>query len=442
MQLFREIGLLSSTFLVIGNIIGIGIFTTSGLIAAEVGNSPWLLGVWVVGGMLALIGAICYSLLSLQTPHAGGEYAFLYPSYGPLTAFLAGWASLVIGFSGPLASAALGLAAYLAPFFPLQLSEDPLTQKGMAALTLLCVSLFLSVGLKFGNRLHSTITVFNLGLAIGFATLVLYRAPVSENLRPMMQGGSPSIDLPSLGSAIIMVMFAYSGWNAAVYIAEEIRRPQRYIPGALLLGTGTVIITYALMNLAYFGTVPFSQIEGEIAVAHITALTAFGARGSIIVTALILFSILSSITAMSITGPRVYFAMSRNRLFPQWLAQVHEKKKIPLKSIWFQTAIALGLIAIGTLPQILIYSGFVLLLFSTLTVSVLFMSRNQNRAHPQFWILYRLLPAIFVLTNTVVLVYAAVSKPTETLAGIIALALGLPVYFYYRSKRLSADLAA
>jgi APA family basic amino acid/polyamine antiporter len=129
MQLFREIGPLSATFLVVGNIIGIGIFTTTGLIAAEIGNSPWLLGVWVLGGFLSLIGATCYSLLSTRIPQAGGEYAFLYPSYGPFVAFLSGWASLLIGFSGPIAAYALALIAYLGPFLPPQLFEDPLIQK-------------------------------------------------------------------------------------------------------------------------------------------------------------------------------------------------------------------------------------------------------------------------------------------------------------------------
>ncbi|MFQ5929538.1 MAG: APC family permease [Acidobacteriota bacterium] len=434
MQLFREVGLLSSTFLVVGNIIGIGIFTTSGLIAAETGSSPWLVGVWVLGGFLALIGAICYSLLSVQRPLAGGEYAFLYPSYGPFAAFLSGWASLLIGFSAPIAASALGLAAYMSPFFPSEISEHPLAQKGIAELILLCISIFLTVGLKFGNRLHSVITMFNLALTIGFATLVLRRAPVMQNLEPIIGGRSSSLDLPALGSAIVMVMFAYSGWNAAAYIAEEIRRPQRYIPGALLLGTGTVIVVYLLMNLAYFGAVPLAQLQGEIAVAEVTALATFGTEGMIIVNVLILFSILSSITAMSIAGPRVYFAMSRDHLFPKWLAEVDQKKKIPLKSIWFQSLIALILVGVGTFRQILIYSGFILLLFSTLTVSVLFMTRNGKDDHPYFWILYRFLPALFVLINTVVLVNAAVSNPKETLAGIITLALGIPVYFYYRGR--------
>ena len=433
MQLFREVGLLSATFLVIGNIIGIGIFTTTGLIAAEIGNSPWLLGVWILGGFLALIGATCYSLLSSRIPQAGGEYAFLYPSYGPFAAFLAGWASLLIGFSAPIAAYALALVAYLSPFLPSGLFEHTLIQKGTAGLTLLGISFLMVLGLRFGNRFHSAMTLLTLGLTIGFATLVLLRTPVLQNMDPIL-AGNLSPDLPSLGSAIVMVMFAYSGWNAAAYIAEEVRRPTVYIPGALLLGTAIVIVVYFSMNLAYFGSLPLSQIAGEIAIAEITALAAFGPEGRVMVNILVLFAILSSITAMSIAGPRVYFAMSRNHLFPAWLAEVDEKRKIPLKSILFQTAIALVLVAIGTFRQLLLYSGFILLLFLTLTVSTLFMVRKE-KDNPYFWILYRLLPGLFVLINAVVLVSAAVSNPAETLAGGVTLLLGVPVYFYYKGKQ-------
>jgi len=197
MQLFREIGLLPATFLVIGNIIGIGIFSTSGLIAAELGSSPWLLGVWILGGFLALIGATCYSLLSIRIPQAGGEYAFLYPSYGPFAAFLSGWASLLIGFTAPIAAAALGLAAYVSPFLPTHLFEHSLTEKAIAALTILCISFCMVMGLRFGNQFHSVITLLNLGLTIGFATLVIFRTPALQNLEPIFEGSSSSPDLPS-----------------------------------------------------------------------------------------------------------------------------------------------------------------------------------------------------------------------------------------------------
>ncbi len=435
MQLFREVGFLAATLLVIGNIIGIGIFTTSGLIATEVGNSPWLLGVWLIGGMLALIGAICYSVLAVRTPQAGGEYAFLYPSYGPLPAFLSGWASLIIGFSAPIAASALGLVIYQGPFLPDFVSRSTLLQKCLAALTIMFISWLLFWGLKFGNRLHGIITLFNLALTFGFASAVLWLAPTSENLEPIFTGNSAPVDPSSLGQAIVLVMFSYSGWNAAAYMAEEIRRPSRYIPGALLLGTGTVILAYLLMNLAYFGAVPLSQLQGELAVAEITAQTIFPTQASIFVTTLVLFSILSSITAMSIAGPRVYFAMSRNRLLPSWLSEIDEKRKIPMKSILFQAAVAISMVAIGTFREILLFAGVILMLFSTLTVSVLLRIPREKINSFQFWILYRLLPGIFVLINTTILINVAFGSPRETAAGFLTLMAGLPLYFFYRHQK-------
>ena len=432
MRLFREIGLASSVFLVVGNIIGIGIFTTSGLIAAEVGNSVWLIGVWVLGGVLALIGAVCYSILGVRIPRAGGEYAFLYPCYGPLPAFLSGWTSLLIGFSAPIAASALGLAHYLRSFLPLQISGHAVTPKVVATLVLLSVTLLLSLGLKFGTRIHSLFTLVNFALVVAFAFLVLGNSAGSPNLGLALQRGLFDVHLPSLGSALVLVMFAYSGWNAAAYVAEEIRAPERTIPVALILGTLAVIVAYVFINLAYFSAVPLAALEGKIAVAEIAASKTLGTMGLTLVSTLIAVSILSSLTAMSIAGPRVYFAMSRDRLFPGWMAEVHEKKKIPLKSIWFQSGVAAALIALGTLYQILLYSGFILLLFATLTVSTLLTVKKADKG--LFWARYRLLPGIFVATNTGILISAVISHPAETLTGLVTVALGLPVFWYYRRE--------
>ena len=434
MKLFREVGLLSSTFLVIGNVIGIGIFTTPGLIAAEIGAGVWLLGVWILGGLLALIGAGCYAVLSIQIPKAGGEYAFLYPTYGPCSAFLAGWTSLLMGFAAPIAAGALGLSHYLVSSLGSTSSENSLVLKGTAAFVLLAVTLLLTIGLKFGNRIHSTVTLFNLALIVGFSAFVLWRAPIAQNLEPILGQTHPGFDLPSLATAMVMVMFSFSGWNAAAYLAEEIREPERNIPAALVLGTVTVTLIYLLINLAYFSSAPLSELAGQVAVAEVAAQAVFETGGTLLTNVLILFSILSSMTAMSIAGPRVYFAMSRNRLFPQWLAEVHQEKKIPLRSIWFQSSVALLLIAVGTLREILIYSGFILLFFATLTVSTLLVKRRQLTAALSFPFLYPLLPALFVLVNSAVLVNAAISNPKETVAGLLTVASGLPVYLYYRKR--------
>jgi APA family basic amino acid/polyamine antiporter len=248
------------------------------------------------------------------------------------------------------------------------------------------------------------------------------------------------VDLSSLGAAVVMVMFGYSGWNAAAYVAEEVRDPKRNIPSALLLGTSGVIVAYLLVNVAYFGGAPWVKLTGQIAVAEVAASETLGTVGSSFLTLLILSSILSSLTAMSIAGPRVYFAMSRDKLFPGWLSHVDPKRKLPIKAICFQSVIALILIAVARFGEILLYAGTILILFTTLTVSVLLTCKRVRRGVAS-WVLYRLLPSVFVLTNIAVLVTAAYSRWQEALAGVATVAAGLPVYWYYKSRKGAQGLA-
>ncbi len=434
MQLFREISLGSSTLIVIGNIIGVGIFTTSGLVAAELGESRWLIGVWLLGGALALIGALCYSALARETPRAGGEYAFLYPAFGPLIAFYAGWASLLIGFSAPIAAGSIGLAAYASPLLPFSTSGE-LASKTTSVVVLLLVTVCISSGLKFGTRLHSLLTVLNLGLLILFASATLWRSGSSSHLAAAVEsqtdaGGS----LATLGSTVIFVMFAYSGWNAAAYVAEEIREPRVNIPVALVSGTVVVIGAYLLINLAYFSAVPVAELSGKIAVAEVVARASFGPWGSRLLSLLIGTSIISSITAMSIAGPRVYFAMARDGLLPVTLSRVDSRRKVPTHAIWFQAGVAAILILIASFQQILLSAGVVMVFFTTITVATLLKGRHQEGRPLVFLTFRRILPLLFMGINVAILISAWMTHTRECVAGLIAVLLGTPVYFLYRSR--------
>lgn len=423
MQLYREIGVAGATLLVVGNIIGIGIFTTSGLISRQLGPSPWLLGVWLLGALIALIGAVCYARLGSIFPQAGGEYAFLRPTYGAAAAFLSGWTSLIIGFTAPLAASALGLAFYLRALLPGNLPEDGWGVRLIALSALAMVACLISFGLKTGAGIHSAITILNLLLVAGFAMTVLSRSGAG-NLEAALAGSLVPVALPDLGSAVILVMFTFSGWNAAAYIAEEIRSPERNLPRALLAGTLLVAALYVVINLAYLAANPLTQLAGVIPVAELTASAVLGPTGRSVVNLLILVSILSSLTAMSIAGPRVYYAMSRDGLFPGWLSRVDPVRKAPVRSLWFQTAVAGLLVLVGDFYQILVYSGFVLILFATLTVSALYRVSRQ-----------RVLPTVFILINTGILLSAVRANPWEALAGIVTVLAGLPVYAYFRRRQ-------
>ena len=436
MKLFRELSLASAMLLVVGNVIGTGIFTTTGLIAQEVSNPTWLLGVWLAGGILSLLGALCYAQLGAHIPKAGGEFAFLYPYYGPLIAFLSGWTSLIIGFSGPIAAATLGLIVYLTPYLPLSLNAlDP---RMLATIILLLVTGLVSIGLSFSVRLHSVVTILNVVLLASFSYIILSYRRHAGVLSELSHARSWTMeDLAPTASALVLVLFSYSGWNAAIYIAEEIRNPARNLPRSLILGTGLVTILYLAVNLAYLSALPLSLLKGEIAVAQ-AVTAAVLPSGTWLMTLLILVSILSSITAMSIAGPRVYFAMSRSHLFPSWLGKVDVKRKIPLMAIWFQSSVALTILWLSTLRQILLFSGFALVLFSTLAVSVLLRIPLKSDINLTNWSIHRLLPWTFVLTNTLILISVALSHPMETLSGLGMVAAGLPMYLFYR-KHLSAN---
>ncbi len=435
MQLFREISLGSSTLIVIGNIIGVGIFTTSGLVAGELGESRWLIGVWLVGGVLALMGALCYSTLARETPRAGGEYAFLYPAFGPLIAFYAGWASLLIGFSAPIAAGSIGLVAYAGPLLPFSTSGE-LASKATSVVVLLLVTAGISSGLRSGTRLHSLLTVLNLGLLILFASAVLWQSSSSSHLAAVLdsQTEAGGFSLATLGSTIIFVMFVYSGWNAAAYVAEEVRDPRMNVPVALVSGTVVVIGGYLLINLAYFSAVPVAELRGKIAVAEVVAKASFGPWGSHLLSLLVGTSIVSSITAMSIAGPRVYFAMARDGLLPEVLSRVDSRRKVPTHAIWFQAAVAVILILIASFQQILLSAGVVMVFFTTITVATLLKGPRKEGRPLVFLVFWRILPLLFIGINVVILVSASITHTRECVAGLIAVLLGTPVYFLYRSR--------
>ncbi len=435
MQLFREISLGSSTLIVIGNIIGVGIFTTSGLIAGELGESRWLIGVWLAGGVLALMGALCYSVLARQTPRAGGEYAFLYPAFGPLVAFYSGWASLLIGFSAPIAAGSIGLAVYLRPLLPFFIEGD-FALKMTSVVVLLLVTAGISSGLRFGTGLHALLTVLNLGLLILFASATLWQSGSSSHLAAAIGSQTPqdSVSVATLGSTVIFVMFAYSGWNAAAYVAEEVRDPRVNIPLALVCGTVVVIAAYLLINLAYFSAVPVAELAGEIAVAEVVSRASFGPWGSRLLALLIGTSIISSITAMSIAGPRVYFAMARDGLLPETLSRVDPRRKVPTHAIWFQTAVAVILILIARFQEILLSAGVVMVFFTTITVATLLKRGQSKKRSPAFLVFRRILPLLFIGINIAILISASITHTKECVAGLVAVLLGTPVYFLYRRR--------
>jgi APA family basic amino acid/polyamine antiporter len=452
----RSLGPLDAAAVVISNVIGVGIFTVPGIVAQMVVHPLWMLAAWLAGGLLAFAGANAYAELAARIPRAGGEYVYLRAGFGPLAAFLTGWTSFIAGFSGAIAAGAVGFAEYFGRYAPVAGETRPFltlplyvvtlefSPRAMVALLVLFAITVVHIrGLGPGRALQNTLTVLKLaalvaliglGFAIGSGSAWNFAAPAAP---PQPAGWL---------LALIPVMFTYSGWNAAAYLAEEIREPGRNVPRALALGTGAVVALYLLLNALYLYALPPDQLAGTIRTGDIAAEALFGPRGAQLLTPLILVGLAGSISAMVLAGPRVYFAMARDALFPAAAARVHPRFQTPAVAIAAQSAWSALLILSGTFDQLLLYTGFAVVLFAGLAVLALFFIRRSaarastpDTLHPtphsfRCWG-YPVAPAIFVLASFAMCANAIHRDPRPSLSGLVLMAAGLPLYWWFRRRR-------
>jgi APA family basic amino acid/polyamine antiporter len=466
-QLERSLGTLDAAAIVISNVIGVGIFTVPGIVAQMVRQPLALLGVWLAGGVLAFAGANAYAELAARHPRAGGEYVYLREGFGPLAAFLTGWTSFVAGFSGAIAAGAVGFAAYLGRYFPAAADARPwctlppatagrlpflhleISPRAIVALALIFgISAVHIRGLGPGKVLQNSlaglkvvalVVLIGLGFAFGAGSM--------QHLR----GSAAAVRPASWLLALVPVMFTYSGWNAAAYVAEEVREPSRRVPRALALGTGIVVVLYLLLNVLYLYALPAERMAGVIETGDVAAEALFGPRGASAaggLTALILLALAGGISAMVLAGPRVYFAMARDGLFLPAAARIHARYHTPAIAILAQAIWSALLVLSGTFEQLLTYTGFAVVLFSGLAVLALFLLRlpqapsRGRRASPdqvaatspapyRAWG-YPVAPSLFVLASFAMVVNAIQENPGPSLAGVAVIAAGIPLYFWFR----------
>ena len=460
----RRLGPLDAAAVVVSNVIGGGILFTPPLVAAAVPH-PWLfLAVWVAGGALALAGAMAYAELAALRPRAGGEYVYLRAAYGRLAAFLTGWTSFVAGFSGAIAAAAMVLAFYVGRFVPaaadstpiltLPLPWVPLVVSNQTIVALAAIALLSWVHLRgvgpgrvVGNVLAtlkvSALLIFiALGLTIGDGSAANLRQATGE-----VGGGAWLL-------ALIPVMFTYSGWNAAAYIAEEIRDPGRNVPKALALGTAAVIAIYVLLNLLYLFVMPvgeLARVEGSV--LDVIADRLLGQMAGNVMGIVSIISIAATISAMTFAGPRVYYAMARDGMFLPAAARVHRRYKTPAVSIVSQALWSSLLVLSGSADTLTRYTGFAVVLFAGIAVAALFVLRHREPDAPRpFRALgYPLAPGIFAVAMALIVANALWTDLVVPIvrnqpwgpsaAGLIIIALGLPVYFLF-GRREPASPAA
>jgi APA family basic amino acid/polyamine antiporter len=439
----RELGLFSLTNIVIANMIGAGVLTLAGFLLVELQNPLLMMVLWLVGGVGALCGAICYGQLSAAFPLAGGEYIFLSRLFHPLAGFLSGWISFFVGFSAPIAAAALATVEYLTRAFPAILgsgvfpgSTAGVILKKFYAMAIIAIfTLVHDRGVRFGARVQNGLTVIKIAgiflfIAAGFAF-------GKGDLGHLFQGRGLSFDFSqckSIGLSFLWIMFAYCGWNASAYIGSEARTPKKNLPRSLLLGTTVVIALYLALNLLYVYAIPGAEISGTASIAGLAAAKLFGRSLEQIVSVFIAFALFSSLSAYIMLGPRVYFSMARDGLFFRFAGRVHPRFKVPTRSIRFQGMIAAGMVFVGTFDQLLTYLGFALGIFPILAVIGVFKLKQRGMLAGKISF-FPLAPVFFIMISALMLILSFLERPHESLVAIATLLLGIPLYFFVFQKK-------
>jgi len=446
----REVGLFSAIVLVVANMVGTGIFTTSGLIMQELGNPYSFLLCWAAGGLIALCGALCYGELGALFPRAGGEYVFLRESFGEAMGFLTGWISLIVGFSAPIAAAAIAFSSYLFKAIPggdmfhvelmykgiIYLKLSPGTM--LAACTVAVISLAHSHSLKLGTRLQNTLTAFKILLLLLFVVMgfCLGQGSVENFHHPL---DLEAVFQAPFAVALIYVTFAYSGWNAAAYLGGEIRNPERNIPLALAGGTVLVLTLYLLLNVIFIYALSPAEMSGAIEVGTKAAAALFGPAAGKAFSLAIALGLLSVMSAMIMSGPRIYYAMAKDGVFFKLFGRVHSSRRTPVSSIRLQVVLAVLMIITTSFDSLLLYIGFTLSLFALLTVAGLMYLRRKR---PDLRAAYRTLgypatPLVFIMASAWIILFTISQRPLASLFGLGTILGGAILYLVFRKNKQS-----
>ena len=429
--LARRLGPFDAAAIIVSNVIGGGILFTPPQVAASVPSAAWFLATWLVGGVLAFVGAMAYAELATLRPRAGGEYVYLDAAFGRLAAFLTGWTSFVAGFSGAIAASSVVFAFYLQRFVP------ALPTKAAA---LLLIALMAAIHIRgigpgriVGNILAALkVTALVLFIAVGFALGVGSTANLEAAAAPVHAG--------SWLLALVPVMFTYTGWNAAGYVAEEIRDPDRNLPRSLAIGTMTVVAIYVLLNALYLYVLPVGSLAGiRGSVLDVIADRLLGVRAGNVMGVVSLISLAASVSAMTIAGPRVYFAMARDGVFFDAVARLHPRYRTPAVAIAAQAVWSAILVLSGGADALIRYTGFAVILFSGVAVVALFVLRRQapRERRPFSATGYPVAPAIFAGASFLIVANAIYGDPWPSGAGVLIILAGIPVYAIFAARRRS-----
>jgi basic amino acid/polyamine antiporter, APA family len=426
----QVLDLRAATLLVIANMIGTGVFTTLGLQAAGVPDGAALLLLWLLGGVIAACGALVYAELAAALPRSGGEYVYLSRSFGPAVGIIAGWISATVGFAMPIALAAMAFGQYAATVLPV-------SPKPLAVGAVILIASLHAFDVALGARFQVWMTLLKVVAIVLFCIVGLLLPAAPGALSPLPGADTPAALLsPAFTLSLVYVSYAYSGWNAAVYVAAEVRAPQRVVPQALLLGTGAVTLLYLLLNWVFLRSTAAAELAGTVEVGALAAAHLFGAAGGAIISSMLALLLLSTISAMLLAGPRVFEAMAADRPALS-LFGARNRRGAPTRAVLFSLSLALGLILLGTFAEVLAFAGFTLMLSSLLTVLGAMRLRRTEPALPRpFRVPWYPWPAlVYLFLTAAALLVVTWSEPWLVLAGLCAMA----AWWWRLSRRRSDD---
>jgi APA family basic amino acid/polyamine antiporter len=446
-ELIRAIGLGSAILFVIGSVIGSGIFLTTGVMAVSIPSASLLLFAWTLGGVLAIAGGLTYAEMGAMFPRSGGVYVFLKEAYGPLPAFLYGWAALLVVVSGGIAAVSVGFAEYVSYFVPAVSRQNVLftlptvvgapvtisTAQLVSVASILILGSVNYIGVRSGNRTTAVLTAAKIAALAAIPVLALAFARVTPQLTPVVP---PELSRPvaSFGVAMIAVLWTYEAWYFVTYAAGEIDNPRRNLPLALVCGILALTMIYLTVNASYFYALTIAELKGVTRIAERAAAALVGPSGATFVSLTVVVSTFGCNAAAILAGSRLLFAMAGDGVFFPAASRVHPRYRTPHLAIVGLTAWSALLALSGTYEQLFTYVMFASILFSVATGLALFRLRRKLPDHPRPYRTwgYPLVPIVFIAGSIAFVINTVMERPMESLAGLGLVALGLPVYWYWR----------
>lgn len=440
-SLFRGLGPVGATALVAGTVIGTGIFVSPSIVADQVGAPGLSLLVWVLCGLLALAGGLCYAELSAALPRTGGQYEYFRRAFGgELIPFLFGWAMFFVVLTGVQAAVATAFAIYAGYFLEGVVPYGVWQQRLVAVSCIAFLATMNILGVVIGGRIQVLFTILKVTALAGLVVAGLWlggsEAPGSvAPLLPEGRGGAAT--LGAFGTAMIVALFAYNGWWYSTYVAEEVRSPERNVPLSIFAGLGIVLLLYVLANVVYLTVLPFEQLQATERPAADAMVALVGPVGGTLIVLAVMLSAFGTVNAQMLSIPRIYFAMARDGLFFKWVRRVHPRFRTPAWAIGAQALWASGFALSGTFRQIVTYTAFPNYFFLSLGVVALIVLRvrEPELERPYRVWLYPLTPILFLAVFGWYLVNSVVYEFQDTMVGILLALSGLPFYYVWFRHR-------